>query len=189
MKTNVSKWRLCAKEIVASNRSEPPVANDSLAAPFRASPQVVEDAWIDHNGHLNMAYYHVLFDRAVDELFAALGLGPDYVQSRNASLFALEAHTSYLRELKAGDRVVIDIQILDHDAKRLHFFETMIHAEDGFVAATCEQSGIHVDMTTRRSTPVPADLMPRVTAVAAAHAALPRPERAGRSVGLAKTRS
>jgi acyl-CoA thioester hydrolase len=148
----------------------------------------VEEAWIDYNGHLNMAYYHVLFDRAVDEMFAELGIGVDYVRSRNATLFALEAHTSYLRELKAGDRVVVDIQILDHDAKRLHFFETMIAAEGGFVAATCEQAGIHIDLATRRSAPVPPDILPRIAALAAEHARLPRPERAGRSIGLAKPR-
>ena len=29
----------------------------------------VEPQWIDYNGHLNMAYYNVLFDRAVDEVY------------------------------------------------------------------------------------------------------------------------
>ena len=149
----------------------------------------VEDGWIDYNGHLNMAYYHVLFDRAVDELFAALGVGAEYVKASNASLFALEAHVCYLRELKAGDRVVVDTQILDHDDKRLHFFQTMLHADEGFVAATCEQAGIHVDMATRRSAPVPADKLPRIAALAAAHARLPRPERAGRSIGLGKRKA
>jgi acyl-CoA thioester hydrolase len=149
----------------------------------------VDEAWIDYNGHLNMAYYHVLFDRAVDELFTALGVGIDYLKSRNASLFALEAHTSYLRELKAGDRVAVDIQILDHDAKRLHFFQTLIQLDEGFVAATCEQAGIHIDMATRRSAPLPPDIKPRFAAIAAAHAGLPRPERAGRSIGLGKRKA
>ena len=36
-------------------------------APFVSSVMRVEPGWIDYNGHLNMAYYHVLFDRAVDE--------------------------------------------------------------------------------------------------------------------------
>jgi acyl-CoA thioester hydrolase len=149
----------------------------------------VEEAWIDYNGHLNMAYYYVLFDRAVDELFATLGVGFDYVQARNASMFALEAHTTFIREVKAGDRMVVETQILDYDEKRLHFFQTLIQLDEGFVSATCEQAGIHVDMTTRRSAPVPADVQPRIAALAAAHAGLPRPERAGRSVGLGKRKT
>ena len=37
-------------------------------APFVSSLMRVEPQWIDYNGHLNMAYYNVLFDRAVDEV-------------------------------------------------------------------------------------------------------------------------
>ena len=168
---------------------QPSTPAKGAAAPFRSSEMAVEAAWIDYNGHLNMAYYHVLFDRAADELFTLLGVGAGYVTSRKASLFALEAHVSYLRELKAGDRVVVDIQILNFDKKRMHFFETLINTGDGLVSATCEQAGIHVDMTTRRSAPVPADIMPRIAALAAAHAGLPRPERAGRGISLASRKA
>ena len=44
-------------------------------APFVSSVMRVEPGWIDYNGHLNMAYYNVLFDRAVDEAFELLGCG------------------------------------------------------------------------------------------------------------------
>ena len=49
-------------------------------APFVSSPMRVEAGWIDYNGHLNMAYYNVLFDRAVDEAYELLGCGLDYVE-------------------------------------------------------------------------------------------------------------
>ncbi len=87
-------------------------------APFVGRLQQVEDQWIDYNGHFNMAYYNVIFDRAGDEAFAAVGLGPDYVKARNASFFTLETHNTYLRELHAGDSVRIETQFLDCDAKR-----------------------------------------------------------------------
>ena len=54
-------------------------------APFVSSVMTVEPAWIDYNGHLNMAYYNVLFDRAVDEAFELLGCGLDYVRTRKHS--------------------------------------------------------------------------------------------------------
>ena len=50
-------------------------ASPAFPAPFASSLMRVEEAWIDYNGHLNMAYYNVLFDRAVDEFFEALGIG------------------------------------------------------------------------------------------------------------------
>ena len=48
-------------------------------APFVSTVMTVDSQWIDYNGHLNMAYYNVLIDRAVDEAFLLVGLGPDYV--------------------------------------------------------------------------------------------------------------
>jgi len=74
-------------------------------APFVAAIQQVEDQWVDYNGHLNMAYYNVLFDRAGDEAFEFVGLGADYLKTANCSFFTLEAHITYLRELHAGDPV------------------------------------------------------------------------------------
>jgi acyl-CoA thioester hydrolase len=74
-------------------------------APFVSSPMRVEPGWIDYNGHLNMAYYNVLFDRAVDEAFELIGCGLDYVKQRKLSCFTAEVHVRYLRELHAGDPV------------------------------------------------------------------------------------
>ena len=72
-------------------------------APFVSSVMGVEPAWIDYNGHLNMAYYNVLFDRAVDEAFELLGCGLDYVKTRQHSCFTAEVHVRYLRELHVGN--------------------------------------------------------------------------------------
>jgi acyl-CoA thioester hydrolase len=153
-------------------------------APVRSSVMTVEPQWIDYNGHLNVAYYQVFFDRAIDELFTLLGLGPKYLAETNNSMFALEAHISYLREIRAGERVHVDSQILDRDAKRIHLFQTLIHADENFVSATGEIMQLHVSMATRRSAPFPPERMALVEACAAAHAGLPRPERAGRRIGI-----
>ncbi len=96
--------------------------------PFIGSIKRVEDQWIDYNGHFNMAYYGVLFDRTGDEAFELVGLGPDYVKRHNASFFTLEAHFTYLRELAAGDSVKVTVQLLDYDAKRFHYVQEMYHA-------------------------------------------------------------
>jgi acyl-CoA thioester hydrolase len=164
-----------------ASAGKPPVF---AKAPVRSPAMAVEPQWIDYNGHMNVAYYQVFFDRAIDGLFTLLGLGPKYLIETNNSMFALEAHISYLREIKAGDRVFVDSQILDHDRKRIHLFQTLVHADDGFVSATGEIMQLHVSMATRRSAPFPADRMALIAACAAAHAGLPRPERAGRSIGL-----
>jgi acyl-CoA thioester hydrolase len=52
-------------------------------APFLSSVMQIEPQWIDYNGHLNMAYYNVMFDRAIDELWLRLGIGPTYMKVRH----------------------------------------------------------------------------------------------------------
>ena len=153
-------------------------------APFVSSAMRVDPAWIDYNGHLNMAYYNVLFDRAVDEVFELLGCGADYVKTRRLSFFTAEVHIRYLRELQAGDLVRVTLQLLEHDAKRLHYFEQLFHAEDGWVSATSENMSLHVDMAAKKTAPFPPELAKRLAQMQAAHAQLPRPEAAGRKIAM-----
>src|SRR6266702_2779905 len=77
------------------------------AEPFRASIMQIESQWIDYNGHLNMAYYNVMFDRAIDEFWLELGIGPVYKKERHGSTFTAECHVRYLREIHLGDPVQI----------------------------------------------------------------------------------
>ena len=127
-------------------------------APFVSSVMRVEQQWIDYNGHLNMAYYNVLFDRAVDEAFELLGCGLDYVRNRKHSCFTAEVHVRYLKELHAGDPVRVTFQLLDYDAKRMHYFEQLFHAEEGYVSATSENMSLHVDMTAGKTAAFPPEV-------------------------------
>jgi acyl-CoA thioester hydrolase len=153
-------------------------------APFVSSLMKVEPSWIDYNGHLNMAYYNVLFDRAVDEAFGLLGIGPDYVKARRHSCFTAEIHVRYLRELHAGDPVRVTFQLLDHDAKRIHYFEQLFHASDGWVSATSENMSLHVDMEAKKTAAFPSAAMQRLAEMKASHARLPVPEAAGRRIAM-----
>ncbi len=153
-------------------------------APFVSSTMRVEPSWIDYNGHMNMAFYHVLFDRAVDEVFGVVGLGHDYVEERRASYFAAEVHTLYKRELKLGDTVRVTLQLIDFDEKRLHFYMEIRHAREGWVAATSENLSLHVDMDSRKAAPFPDDILNNLAVMKAAHARLARPQALGRVIGL-----
>ena len=156
----------------------------AFPAPFVGRAQQVEDQWIDYNGHFNMAYYNVLFDRAGDEAFAAVGLGPDYVKERNASFFTLESHNTYLRELHAHDAVRIETQFLDCDAKRVHYVQRMFHAAESWLSCVTEIIVMHVDMTAKKSAPFPADVQEKITGMCAAHKALPVPPQVGHRIGI-----
>ena len=144
---------------------------------FLASVMQIEPAWIDYNGHLNMAYYNVMFDRAIDELWLQLGIGPGYMKERHGSTFTAECHVRYLREIHLGDPVQVSILLVAADEKWLHTFEELRHATEGWLSATSENMTIHIDMAARKTAPFPADIRARIEAVAKAHAGAPPPAR------------
>ena len=152
-------------------------------APLASPARGLDPAWFDYNGHLNMAYYNVLFDQAVDHAFELFGCGPSYRESRNLSFFTAEAHVRYLRELKPGSMVHATVQILDFDAKRLHIWQELIH-EDGWVSATSENLMLHVDMAGPKVSAMPDDILAAVSDLASVHAKIPRPSASGQPVGI-----
>jgi acyl-CoA thioester hydrolase len=152
--------------------------------PFLSSVMQIEPQWIDYNGHLNMAYYNVMFDRAIDELWLKLGIGPGYMKARQGSTFTAECHVRYLREIHLGDPVQVSILLVGADEKRLHTFEELRHASEGWLSATSENMTLHIDMAARKTAPFPPDIRARIETVAKAHSAVARPEGIGRNIAM-----
>jgi len=144
----------------------------------------IEPQWIDYNGHLNMAYYNVMMDRAIDQLWLHLGIGPTYMKERHGSSFTAEAHVRYVREIHLGDPVQVSVWMLAADEKRIHTFEELRHATEGWISATSENITLHIDMTARKVAPFPRDIQARIAAVLDTHNALPRPEGTGRKITM-----
>src|SRR5262245_3073184 len=153
-------------------------------APFVSSLMRVEPQWIDYNGHLNMAYYNVLFDRAVDEVYELIGIGAEYLKNHRHSTFTAEIHVRYVRELHEGDPVRVTFQLLEFDSKRIHYFEQLFHATEGWVSATSENMTLHVDMRTKKVAPFPSAIARSLARMKGAHSQLPRPEAAGRRIAM-----
>lgn len=156
----------------------------AIAAPLALHHENVRPQWIDVNGHMNVAYYVLAFDHATDAFYTCLGFTDEYIRHRNQSYFMLESHLTYQREMRAGERMRFTTQLLGFDRKRVHFFHRMHHAEKGYLAATAEWLAIHVDLTTRRSVPMPDSVIEVLGATRQAHASLPFPPEAGRVIRL-----
>jgi len=154
-----------------------------MPTPFRSSVMTVKPEWIDYNGHLNMAYYNVLFDEAADQVYPQLGFGPDYHAATGNTTYTAEFHLTYIRELHVNDPVTVTFQLVDHDAKRFHSYQEIWH-QDGWLAACGEAMTLHVDQSGPRVAPMPDDVYAKVTAMAQDHAHFPRPDRAGASIGI-----
>ena len=159
-----------------------------IPTPFCAHTGAVKSDWIDANDHVNVAYYVVAFDQATDDFFDFVGLTSEYRQRANCTTYALEVHLTYQRELKLGQQYRITTQLLDADAKRLHFFHHMYNdtssEEDPYLAATYECISTHIDRTGPRSAPFPAAMFEHIQAIAVAHQRLPKPPQVGSVIGI-----
>jgi acyl-CoA thioester hydrolase len=135
--------------------------------------------WIDFNDHMNVAYYLLAFDQAVDALWADFGLTEDYIRSQKSSTIAVESHVTWQREVLEGEPYVITTQILAFDDKRIQQFQRMYHAEEGFLAATCEWMNLHFDTGIRRVAQWPDEIRARIAEFADNQGQQPWPEQAG----------
>jgi acyl-CoA thioester hydrolase len=155
-----------------------------MPSPWIGEILTVEPQWTDYNGHMNMAYYAVLFDRSAEEMFETFGLGPDYVKKTNCSFFTLETHTSYLNEIHAGDKVRIENQIIDVDTKRVHYVQQMFHAKENWLSCVLEVIVSHVDLTAKKTAPFPSEIQAQIEKMQENHRALTLPKQVGHKIGI-----
>ena len=118
----------------------------------------VKPEWIDHNGHMNVAYFVLAFDIATDAVYEAWGIGLDYPETSGCSVFTLGMNVDYLGELFVGDNIRIDTSLVDHDSKRIHYFHRMIKADTEQLVATNECLCMNVDLSTRKACVFPEDV-------------------------------
>ena len=168
--------------------AKPVTPGAAIAAPLHLISPTVPRDWVDYNGHMSESCYLLVFGDQSDAFFRFIGIDEAY-RAGGYSLFTVQTMIFNLAEAHLGDRLQLSLQLMDADEKRLHIFHAMHNAETGTLLATGEQMLVHVDMAAGRSAPMPPDLYARVQAVRAAHADLPRPAQAGRSIAIKRNPS
>ena len=142
--------------------------------------------WIDVNNHMNVAYYVLAFDKAVDALWEQFGITNDYINVSNSSTFAVESHITWQRELSVAAPYIVTAQLLAYDDKRIHQFLRMYHAENHFLAATAEWLNLHVDLGVRKVAPWPDSIRTQIAAFADSQDNWGWPAEAGQQMSIAK---
>lgn len=165
-----------------------PTPNSDPRQPLRLHEATVAPAWVDYNGHMNVAYYVLIFDHATDAVLDHVGLGADYRAASTGSVFVAEAHVTYEQEVAEGERVVVTSRVLGFDGKRLILFHEMMRIGDPGVLATNEVLCLHVDLVTRRTAPIPKAAAETLERLAQHHGTLAHPSQAGRAIGLQSRR-
>lgn len=144
----------------------------------------IRSEWCDYNNHMNLAYFVLVFDHATDAFYESMGLDSAYRKATGCSTFAVEAHTTYLAEVLDNDEVYCTTQLLDHDERRLHYFHRLYNAGSDRLSATTELMATHVDLSRRRSAPMPQTLVDGFSRLLTEHRRLPPPDQRGHVIGI-----
>ena len=156
----------------------------TFPAPISCWQEHVRPEWLDYNGHMNVAYFVLIFDHGTDAFYPLIGLGKPYRERTGKSTFAVQTHITYSRELSVGEEVRVTTQLLGFDAKRIHYFHTMWHAAKGHQMATLEQLALHVDLTSRKVEPMPPRSQELLEQMWQTHQALPPPKEMGNVIAV-----
>ena len=150
-----------------------------MQKPFKGT---VLPEWIDHNGHMNLAYYVLAFDLATEELFSVFGMNQSYRDATGCSTFSGNIHVYYTRELHEGDDFMVTSTLLGYDEKRIRFMNQMYRADDGSEVALMESLSLHVDLTERRVCPLREPLISGLQAVLDNQGEFKLPQEIGRTI-------
>lgn len=141
--------------------------------------------WIDYNKHMNVGYYGVVFDQALEHFLGDhLGLAAQYVETAGAGPYIVQSHLQFLRELLEGEKFFFRFRLLDHDHKRLIYFAQMYSERDNVLCATQEALLMNVSQSTGRSADFPAWAMTRLNAMQLAHSELGHEPQMGRALAI-----
>ncbi|HUI58904.1 MAG TPA: acyl-CoA thioesterase [Steroidobacteraceae bacterium] len=104
----------------------------------------------DQMGHMNVLWYTAKFDEASWMFLSLMGVDPAYLRDAGRRMAAVRQTISYLKELFAGDTIIVN-STLDHiGTKSLRFTHRMYRERDSDPVAVCELTGVHLDVSTRR---------------------------------------
>jgi len=156
-----------------------------LSQPLRLVETTVQPDWIDYNGHMSESRFLQVFGDAADALFRLIGVDEAY-RGRGLSYYTVETHIMHRQEVAGLEPIYATTQVLDADEKRLHIFHRIHHGATDAVLASGEQMLLHVDTGAQRTCPAAPEVLAKVEEIRAAQAALPRPEDAGRAIGIGR---
>ena len=156
---------------------------DVIDAPLDVYRCQVIQEWVDYNDHMTEAAYLTVFGWASDVLFQFIGVDDAY-RVAGSSFYTVETHIIYEREAALNDALKVTTQVLDFDAKRLHFNHEMFNFGTGQRLSTCEQMLLHVDSEAAKASAIKPPVALALGAILSSHRALATPPQVGRTMKI-----
>ncbi len=108
--------------------------------------------WTDYNGHMNLAFYILVFDKGAEKILSKFKMGEQSAKTTKKSTMAVESHTTYNNEVKENEEVDVYLSYFDHDKKRLHYKLEMYEKSKNILSATTEVLSLYIDLNLRKVT-------------------------------------
>lgn len=143
----------------------------------------VKQNWVDYNGHMNDAEYNRVFSDATDAWLANLGLDLQAIEQLKYTIFTLENHVMYLKEIKLNESITVTVELFDFDAKRLHVFMTLKNQQNDR-CATYEVMLMGMDTKSNKPKPFPESIRKSVEFYADIALIQHQPEELGHHIGI-----
>ncbi|MBI5974872.1 thioesterase family protein [Staphylococcus canis] len=143
----------------------------------------VQAEWVDHNQHMNDAAYSRVFSDTTDDWLAYLGLTPQAIEDWQYTVFTLEHHLTFLKEMKQSEPITVRVQLYDYDAKRLHVFMSMYN-EENELTATYEVMLMGIDTVTGRPAPFKETMFQAIENAYKAEPLTEKPKQLGHQIGI-----
>ena len=114
-----------------------------------STTKIIND-WTDYNGHMNLAFYILVFDKGAEEILSKFKMGEQSAKTTKKSTMAVESHTTYNNEVKENEEVDVYLSYFDHDKKRLHYKLEMYDKSKNILSATTEVLSLYIDLNIRK---------------------------------------
>ena len=157
------------------------------STPIILPEQEVLNEWLDYNGHMNVAYYTLAFDKSLDIFLEdLLGIGESHAYKNNQGPFVVQAHYHYLNEMRLNEKFHVRLFVVDCDKNKMHLCMEMYSLFQEKVIAVVEQVLINVNLKLRKSEPYPPWAFERLIKLKNTHKNASLPSAFGKSIGLKK---
>ena len=120
--------------------------------PVYLKSQNIIKEWVDYNNHLNMAYYVLIFDQALEVILEKFNMGAKSAKTEKRSTMVVETNTKYINEVQEGIEIDIFLTFFDHDKKRLHLKMEMVEKKTKKISASIEWLSLYVNLEARKVT-------------------------------------
>jgi len=157
------------------------------STPIILPEQKVLKEWLDYNGHMNVAYYTLAFDKSLDIFLEDfLGIGETHAYENSQGPFVVQAHYHYLSEMKLNEKFNVRLFVVDCDKNKMHLCMEIYSLFQEKVIAVVEQVLINVNLKLRKSEQYPYWAFEKLLKLKNAHKNASLPSAFGKSIGLKK---